>query len=87
VWHHAQFFLQRTYPDATYPEGRILYGTVAIDGAATQWDISAPAVVAPAGYTDVLGFQHQLDLNAGAPDDTTLQEWADLDNLTAWPQD
>ena len=87
VWHHAQFFLQRTYPDATYPVGRILYGTVAIDGAATQWDISAPSVVAPAGYTDVLGFQHQLDLNAGAPDDTTLQEWADLDNLTAWPQD
>lgn len=87
VWHHLQFYVQRTYPDTTYPEGRILYGTVALDGAATQWDISAPIVLAPAGYTDVLGFQHQLDINGSAPNPTTLQEWADIDNLTAWPQD
>jgi hypothetical protein len=87
TWHHAQFFLQRTYPDSTYPEGRILYGTVKIDTTTTEWNISAPAVVAPSGYTDVLGFQHQLDINASAPNPTTMQEWADEDDLTAWPQD
>jgi hypothetical protein len=85
AWHHAQFFLQRTYPDTEYPQGRILYGTVSIDGKATQWDISAPAY--SSSWGDVLGFQHQLDINGVPSGDITLQEWVDPDNLTAWPQD
>jgi hypothetical protein len=84
TWHHAQFFLQRTYPDTTYPQGRILYGTVSIDSQTTEWDISAPAV--SSNWGDVLGFQHQLDID-NVTGDVTLQEWADADNLTAWPQD
>jgi hypothetical protein len=85
AWHHAQFYLQRTYPDSEYPQGRILYGTVAIDGAAKQWDISAPAYASSWG--DVLGFQHQLDIDSVPTGDVTLQEWVDPENLTAWPQD
>lgn len=84
AWHHAQFFLQRTLPDTTYPQGRILYGTVSIDSRPTEWDISAPAV--SSNWGDVLGFQHQLDID-NVTGDVTLQEWADADNLTAWPQD
>jgi hypothetical protein len=84
TWHHAQFYLQRTYPDSTYPQGRILYGTVAIDGVATEWDISAPAV--SSSWGDVLGFQHQLD-TYNESGTVTLQEWVDADDLTAWPQD
>ena len=81
TWHHLQYYLQRTLPDSTYPQGRILYGTVSIDGSATEWDISAPAV--SSSWGNVLGFQHQLDEYSGV----TLQEWADEDDLTSWPQD
>ncbi len=79
TWHHAQFYLQRTY------RGRILYGNVTIDGVTTQWNVSAPAVATSWG--DVLGFQHQLDTNNLFTGTTTLQGWADIDQLTAWPQD
>jgi len=53
--------------------------------AATQWDISAPAYASSWG--DVLGFQHQLDIDGTPSGDVTLQEWVDPENLTAWPQD
>ena len=82
TWHHLQYYLQRTKADSTYPEGRILYGSVSVDGSPTVWNISAPAV--SSNWGDVLGFQHQLDIHSGT---ITLQEWADEDDLTAWPQD
>jgi hypothetical protein len=84
TWHHAQFYLQLTDPDTEYPQGRILYGTVNIDGTVNQWNISAPAVSTT--WSEVLGFQHQLDTN-DVSSTVTLQEWVDPDNLTAWPQD
>ena len=79
TWHHAQFFLQRTFA------GRLLYGNVTIDGTTTQWNISAPASTTT--WADVLGFNQQLDTNAAFTGTTTLQEWADEDKLTVWPQD
>jgi len=82
TWHHLQYYLQRTKADSTYPVGRILYGSVSVDGSPTVWNISAPAV--SSNWGDVLGFQHQLDIHSGT---ITLQEWADEDDLTAWPQD
>jgi hypothetical protein len=81
-WHHLQYYLQRTYPDSTYPEGRILYGTMALDGQATVWNISAPPVATSWG--DVLGIQQQQDIQTGT---VTLQEWVDENDLTSWPQD
>jgi hypothetical protein len=85
AWHHLQYYLQRTHADSTYPQGRILYGTVSVDGSPTVWDISAPAVSSTWG--DVLGLQHQQDIYSGVSGTLTLQEWADEDDLTAWPQD
>jgi hypothetical protein len=79
AWHHAQFFLQRTYG------GRLQYGNVSIDGLTTQWNITAPA--SNTTWSDVLGINHQLDTNASFTGSATLQEWADLDDITAWPQD
>jgi hypothetical protein len=84
TWHHAQFYLQRTLPDALYPQGRILYGTVSIDGSTTEWDISAPAVSSTWG--DVLGINHQLD-TFNETGTVTLQEFVDADDITGWPQD
>ena len=79
TWHHAQFFLQRTFG------GRLQYGNVSIDGLTTQWNITAPA--SNTTWADVLGINHQLDTNAAFSGNATLQEWLDLDDLTAWPQD
>jgi hypothetical protein len=79
TWHHTKFFVQRTFG------GRLLYGNVTIDGVTTQWNISAPAHATT--WADVMGFQHQLDTNNAFAGSTTLQEWADIDQLTAWPQD
>ncbi len=79
TWYHAQFFLQRTYG------GRLQYGNVSINGLTTQWNITAPAH--STSWADVLGINQQLDTNAAFTGSTTLQEWADEDDLTAWPQD
>lgn len=79
TWHHAQFFVQRTFG------GRLQYGNVTIDGVTTQWNITAPA--SNTSWADILGIQHQLDTNNHFTGTTTLQEWADIDNMTAWPQD
>ncbi len=79
TWHHAQFFLERSYG------GRLQYGNVTIDGVTTQWNITAPA--SNTSWADVLGINHQLDTNAAFSGTATLQEWADEDNLIAWPQD
>jgi len=56
---------------------------VKIDTTITQWDISAPAY--SSSWGDVLGFNQQLDIFSGTS--TTLQEWSDRNDLTAWPQD
>jgi hypothetical protein len=85
AWHHAQYYLQITEPDTEYPQGRILYGAVSIDGTATQWNISAPAVSTT--WPDILGFQHQLDILVPNSGTITLQEWVDPDNFYGWPQD
>jgi hypothetical protein len=82
TWHHAIFFVQRTF------DGRLLYGNVTIDGATTQWNITAPSAQSTGPWADSIGVQHQLDINEQvAPGDTTtLQEWTDKNNITAWPQ-
>ena len=79
VWHHAQFFLQRTFG------GRLQYGNVSIDGLTTQWNITAPA--SNTTWADVLGVNHQLDTDASFTGSVTLQEWSDVEDLSAWPQD
>lgn len=79
VWHHLQYYVQRTYG------GRLQYGNVTLDGVTRQWNITAPANATT--WADVLGIQHQMDTNANVSGSTTLNEWADQDNLTAWPQD
>ncbi len=79
TWHHLQYFRQRTYG------GWLQYGNATLDGVTTQWNITAP----PANSTtwaDVLGIQHQLDTNGSFSGSVTLTEWADKDDLTAWPQ-
>ena len=78
TWHHLQYFVQRTYA------GRLLYGNVTVDGVTTQWNISAPASFT--SWSDILGFQHQLDTNNSFGGTITLSEWVDEESLTAWPQ-
>jgi hypothetical protein len=79
TWHHMQYFEQRTYG------GRLQYGNVTVDGVTTQWNITAPASTTT--WADVYGINQQLDTNASFTGNATLQEWADEDDLTAWPQD
>jgi hypothetical protein len=84
TWHHAQFFFQRGHFGTSQmePNMRILYGNVTIDGVTTQWNITAPSKSTT--WSDSMGIQQQLDINSASS--VTISEWADLDNIVAWPQ-
>lgn len=80
TWHHAQYFVQRTFG------GRLLYGNVTIDGVTTQWNISAPSAPVT-NWADSLGLQQQLDTNDQFSGTVTLREWTDKNKFVGWPQD
>lgn len=76
TWHHAIYFLQRIH-DA---RDTLLYGSVTIDGATTQWNLVEPSATTTWGANT--GEQWQLDLKSGGG---TLEEYIDSVQVTMWP--
>jgi len=76
TWHHAIYFLQRVN-DA---RDTLLYGSVTIDGATTQWNLQEPSATTTWGANT--GEQWQLDLRSAGG---TLQEYIDSVQVTMWP--
>ena len=74
VWHHIQWYVQRTAGAQKYT-----FVTLVVDGTAYPVNMSyAPSYV---GWSDNVGAQYQLDVNATG---AGYHEWVNQSTLTVW---
>jgi hypothetical protein len=74
TWHHIQWYTQTNHSNHTYT-----YVTLVVDGNVYNLNQTQPA--AYLGWSDNLGAQWQLDVNANGGG---YHEWVDQANLTVW---
>lgn len=74
VWHHIQWYAQRV-PEA--PKYR--YVTLVVDG--TPYSINQTYSAKSVGWSDAIGIQYQLDVNASGGG---YPAWIDKSTLTVW---
>jgi hypothetical protein len=74
VWHHVQWYAKRVPGTAQYT-----FVTLAVDGTAYQ--INQTYSATNLGWSENVGVQYQLDVNATGQG---YQEWVDQVTLTVW---
>ena len=74
VWHHIQWYMQTNPANHTYH-----YVTLVVDG--TSYSVNQTYSALQNGWSDNLGVQYQLDVNASG---AAYQEWVDQASLTLW---
>jgi hypothetical protein len=74
VWHHIQWYVTRSTSAQTYT-----FQTLVVDGTSYTVDMTYSAK--NVGWSDNVGVQYQLDVNATG---NGYHEWVDESTLTVW---
>ncbi len=74
VWHHIQWYVQRIAGTQSYK-----FVTLVVDG--TPYTINQTYSAQNVGWSDNVGVQYQLDVNATG---AGFHEWVDESTLTVW---
>ena len=74
-WYHVVWNFHRT------PDGNQHYDTLAINDTVYQVNVTYPSGPLPAGWSDNLGVQFQMDIG---PESASIEEWVDQVTLTVW---
>jgi hypothetical protein len=74
VWHHIQWYVQRAADTPKYT-----FVTLVVDG--TAYTLNQTYSAKYLGWSDNVGVQYQLDVNATG---TGYHEWVDQSTLTIW---